>query len=54
MFVLPDLEQSLFKTNILDNKVLLWSAALQAVASFALVYIPVIVSNGRLCLCASR
>ena len=38
-----DLEKSLFKTNILDNKILLWSVSMQAVASFALIYIPTIV-----------
>ena len=42
---LLDLERSLFKTNLLNNKVLLWSASLQALATFAVIYIPTIVSQ---------
>jgi type VI protein secretion system component VasK len=48
-----DLERSLFKTNLLNNKVLLWSTALQALASFAVIYIPAIVSYWKSAFCVT-
>jgi len=47
-FECKHLERSIFKMNLLDNKILLWSSGICALSVFPIIYIPVISDYGEL------